>query len=375
VSELTARINDEGWDTSYSSWLQCSKISKNDCLLVFSVGGGNRKAAVSVNLITAISVSKNAGASILGVVGRDGGYTAQNADACVIIPTVDAGLLTPLAESFQALIWHLLATHPDLNSTPAKWEGLGHSTPKQLNRSRRTLPHDLSGIKLFADGASIESILEAYRNPMISGFTTNPTLMRGAGISDYRAFAQHVLRHVSDKPISFQVLSEDFKSMEREAQEIASWGENVYVKIPITNILKESSVELIGKLSNDGIKINITAIMTTDQIRQVLPFLTNSSGACLSVFAGRIADTGVDPIPTIREAASLAKHMPQIEVIWASPREVLNVFQAKDAGCHIITVTQDLFKKFSLIGKNLEEYSHETVRMFSSDAKRAGYSI
>jgi transaldolase len=230
-------------------------------------------------------------------------------------------------------------------------------------------------IKIFADGAKIDGMLAHARDPRIAGFTTNPTLMRKAGVADYRAFARAALEAIPDKPISFEVFSDEFPEMERQAKEIASWGANVYVKIPITNTHGESSAALVGRLSEAGVKVNVTAMMTQGQVRSVLPALAGGPGAYVSVFAGRIADSGRDPLPIMQGILNdLAPH-PGIELIWASPREVLNIVQANDIGCHIITVTSDLLMKLHSIGKDLDLFSLETVRMFYSDAQAARYSL
>jgi len=230
-------------------------------------------------------------------------------------------------------------------------------------------------IKIFADGADKQGIMEMYRNPLIKGFTTNPTLMRKAGVSDYEAFAHDVLREIKDRPISFEVFSDDFAEMERQARKIAAWGENVYVKIPVTNTKSISSVNVIRNLSHSGIKLNVTAMMTVNQVREVTQALAGDTRSCISIFAGRIADTGRDPIEIMTETLSILKNYPNIELIWASPRELLNLFQADAIGCHIITVTNDILKKLSLVGKNLDEFSLETVLMFYDDARKAGYTL
>ena len=230
-------------------------------------------------------------------------------------------------------------------------------------------------VKLFADGAEKSGMLDMYRNPLISGFTTNPTLMKKAGISNYKEFALDILSVIKDKPISFEVFSDQFDEMERQARLIASWGDNVYVKIPVTNTKKESSFNLVKTLSSAGIKVNVTAMLTVEQVRNILPALKQSPGAYVSVFAGRIADSGVDPVPVMKECVALLANYPQVELIWASPRELYNVIQANEIGCHIITATNDILKKLSLLGKNLTEYSLETVKMFYSDALSAGYTL
>jgi transaldolase len=230
-------------------------------------------------------------------------------------------------------------------------------------------------IKIFADGADKAGMLEMAAKPHIAGLTTNPTLMRKAGISDYRAFARDVLKAISDKPISFEVFSDDFVEMERQANEIASWGDNVYVKIPVTNTHGEGAYALVRRLARAGVKQNVTALMTLAQVRDVSAALGDGPNSYVSVFAGRIADTGRDPVSMMAAAVELLKPYPSQELIWASPRELLNIFQADAIGCHIITVTNDVLKKLGLVGKGLDEYSLDTVKMFYEDAKGAGFSL
>ncbi len=230
-------------------------------------------------------------------------------------------------------------------------------------------------VKIFADGADKAGMLEMYRNDLIKGFTTNPTLMRKAGITDYRAFARDILRAIPDKLISFEVFSDDFEEMQRQACQIAEWGDNVYVKIPVTNTLGQSSTELIRRLARIGIKVNVTALMTLDQVRETSAALAQGPASCISVFAGRIADSGRDPMPLMAAAVELLRPYPNIELIWASPRELLNIFQAHTVGCHIITATNDILGKLGLVGKDLKEYSLDTVKMFREDAVKAGYSL
>ena len=230
-------------------------------------------------------------------------------------------------------------------------------------------------IKIFADGADRDGIMEMYKNPQIAGFTTNPTLMRKAGIKDYRVFAQDILKEISDRPISFEVFSDEFVEMERQAMEIASWGDNVYVKIPVTNTRGETSYDLTRRLSAKGVKVNVTAMMSLSQVRQVGEAIEGGAPCCVSVFAGRVADTGRDPVPMMAAAVELLRPYANAELIWASPRELLNVFQADAIGCHIITVTNDVLKKLSLVGKDLQQYSLETVQMFYEDAKSAGFDL
>lgn len=230
-------------------------------------------------------------------------------------------------------------------------------------------------IKVFADGADMQGILDMYANPDIQGFTTNPTLMRQAGVEDYEKFARELLEKIQDKPVSLEVFADEFDEMERQALKIASWGSNVNVKIPITNTKGEKSAPLIKKLSAEGVVVNVTAMMTLEQVQDVADALDPNTGAIVSVFAGRIADTGIDPVPHMTEALNILKSRPKAELLWASPRELLNIFHADWMGCHIITVTNSLLAKLSLVGKDLDEYSRETVEMFYRDASSAGYTL
>ena len=230
-------------------------------------------------------------------------------------------------------------------------------------------------VKIFADGADRAGMLEMARKPHIAGLTTNPTLMRKAGVSDYRAFAKDILSAIADKPISFEVFSDEFAEMERQANEIASWGKNVYVKVPVTNCKSESCCNLIRRLARAGVKLNVTALLTLAQVRDVAAALGDGAPSYVSVFAGRIADTGRDPVPMMAAAVELMRPFPNQELIWASPRELLNVFQADAIGCHVITVTHDVLKKLELVGKDLAAYSLETVKMFHADAAHAGYQL
>ena len=230
-------------------------------------------------------------------------------------------------------------------------------------------------VKLFADGADLAGMKEMAANPMIKGFTTNPTLMRKAGVADYKAFAHDVLKAIPDRPVSFEVFADDFATMESQALEIASWGRNVNVKIPVTNTKREFSGALIERLSKAGVQLNVTALLTLEQVKAVTERLSAETPAIISVFAGRIADTGRDPVPLMADAVKVMKARPKAELIWASPRELLNIFQADAIGCHIITATNDILKKLSLVGKDLGQYSLETVDMFHKDASAAGFSI
>jgi transaldolase len=230
-------------------------------------------------------------------------------------------------------------------------------------------------VQIFADGADKASMLELYRQPYIKGFTTNPTLMRKAGVTDYERFALEILQQIPDRPISFEVFADDEVEMERQARKIARWAANVYVKIPVTNTRREPMYELIRRLSADGIQVNATALLALDQMRHVAQALRGGAPSYISVFAGRVADTGRDPIPMMKTALELMAPEPKCQLVWASPRELLNIFQADEIGCHIITVTSDVLKKISLIGKDLHDYSLETVQMFHEDAARSGYTL
>jgi transaldolase len=230
-------------------------------------------------------------------------------------------------------------------------------------------------VQIFADGADKAGMLEMYAKPHIKGLTTNPTLMKKAGITDYRAFCKDIQMLIKDKPLSFEVFSDDFAEMERQAMEIASWGDNVYVKIPVTNTKKETCYELVKKLGMQKVKMNVTAIMTMTQVRDVVAALNPSVPSYVSVFAGRIADTGRDPVPMMAAAVEMLKVAPAAELIWASPRELLNIFQADDVGCQVITVTNDILKKLALVGYDLDTYSLDTVKMFYNDAVSAGFSL
>ncbi len=230
-------------------------------------------------------------------------------------------------------------------------------------------------VKIFADGADKAGMIEMYQKPFVKGLTTNPTLMKKAGITDYRAFCKDILTLINDKPLSFEVFSDDFAEMERQALEIASWGDNVYVKIPITNTKQATCYALVEKLVKQKVKLNVTALMTIDQVRNVVAVLDPKIPSYISVFAGRIADTGYDPVPLMAAAVEILSEKPAAELIWASPRELLNIFQADEIGCHVITVTNDILKKLSLVGYDLNEYSLDTVKMFYADAVAAGFRL
>jgi transaldolase len=231
------------------------------------------------------------------------------------------------------------------------------------------------GVKIYADGADKAAMLEMYRNPFVTGFTTNPTLMRKSGVSDYRAFALEILRLIPDRPISFEVFADEFAEMEQQALEIASWGKNVIVKIPVTNTRGHSSDQLLQRLAAAGVQLNVTALLTLSQVRRACECVGYGPPCKVSVFAGRIADTGRDPVPMMAAAVEMLRPFPNMELIWASPRELLNIFQADAIGCHIITATTDILKKLALVGKDLHAYSLETVNMFFDDARKAGYRL
>jgi transaldolase len=230
-------------------------------------------------------------------------------------------------------------------------------------------------VKIFADGADVKGMVEMYGKPYIKGFTTNPTLMRKVGITDYRAFAKEVVAKIPDRPISFEVFSDDFAEMERQAKEIAGWGKNINVKIPITNTKSEPSYGLVKRLSHAGIQLNVTALFTLEQVRDTVAALDPKTPAFISVFAGRIADTGRDPMPLMAAAHAMVHTLPHAELIWASPRELLNVFHAEAVGCDIITVTNDVLAKLTNVGKDLAQFSLETVKMFHDDATKAGFAL
>ena len=229
--------------------------------------------------------------------------------------------------------------------------------------------------KIFADGANKAGILELAKNPAIKGFTTNPTLMAAAGITDYEGFCRDLLTVVPDAPISFEVFSDDFDEMARQGRQIASWGSNVYVKIPITNTKREFSGDVVRKLAGEGLRLNVTALFTLKQVNDIIPCLEGSPSSYISVFAGRIADTGRDPVPLMADCVKAMAVNDKLELIWASPRELLNIFHADSIGCHVITVTHDILKKLQLVGKDMDDYSAETVQMFYNDGLKAGFKL
>jgi transaldolase len=265
-----------------------------------------------------------------------------------------------------------------MNAVSAKMDSIRQGHPSTLGsyekRGPVRTPQDLK-IKLFADGADLAQMVAANSNPLIRGFTTNPTLMRAAGVRNYESFAREVLQIINDRPISFEVFADEFLEMERQARKISGWGPNVYVKIPITNTRRESSIALIRQLAHSGVKVNVTAVMTLDQVRDSAAALGGGAASVISVFAGRIADTGRDPVPLMAAAVELVSLYSNVELLWASPRELLNIFQANDVGCHIITATASVVSKLGVVGKDLHDYSLDTVQMFFKDAARSGYQL
>jgi transaldolase len=244
-----------------------------------------------------------------------------------------------------------------------------------LSAQARQFPPLNLRVKIFADGADKASMLEMYADPRIAGFTTNPTLMRKSGVADYVAFAEDILQLIPDRPVSFEVFADEFDEMEQQALEIASWSANAIVKVPVTNTRGQATDEVLDRLRRAGVRMNVTALLTLQQVSRVASILGGGPPGIISVFAGRIADTGRDPVPLMAAAVELLRPYPNLELIWASPRELLNVLQADAIGCHIITATTDILRKLQLVGKNLDDYSLETVKMFHDDAKKAGYRI
>jgi transaldolase len=230
-------------------------------------------------------------------------------------------------------------------------------------------------IKLFADGADKDTMIKLSKNPSIAGLTTNPTLMKKAGIKNYKDFSLDILSEIKNLPLSLEVFSDDLYEMEKQALDISSWGNNVYVKIPITNTKGESTYNIIKNLSNKGVKINVTAIMTIEQVEHIIPAMIKCKSGYISIFAGRIADTGIDPLPIMKESVELVKDYPNLKILWASSRELYNIIQADNIGCHIITITQDIFNKIPMIGKDLNDLSLDTVKMFYDDAIESGFKI
>jgi len=289
---------------------------------------------------------------------------AGNAAGCATV-FIDRGYGERRPESADAVAADLLAAVPHILTLRGSRE-----------RTWRRV-HDLSelGVRIFADGADREGIVALARDPLIKGFTTNPTLMKAAGVSDYEAFARDVLAAITHHPIAFEVFADDFDEMERQALRIASWGDNVYVKIPVTDTAGKATDRVLSRLAERGIKLNVTALMTPEQVRRVSSRIGGGAPSFVSVFAGRIADTGRDPVPLMVESLEIMAPYPNLQLIWASPREVLNILQADAIGCHIITVTHDLLRKVTSLGKDLTQFSLETVQMFHRDAAAAGFTL
>ena len=267
------------------------------------------------------------------------------------------------------------SAHEDFSDAYKRLEELRTEIFQAIRQRQSWSFGGLMSIKIFQDGAELEKMIEAKSAGFVHGFTTNPTLMKKAGISDYKVFAQKAIKEIPDLPISFEVFSDDFSIMEKEAREIASWGGDTYIKIPITNTIGVSAAPLINKLSAEGFSLNVTAILTLEQVAAVAAASASRSRTIVSVFAGRIADTGVDPEPMMKAASAMLSHLPNAELLWASPREVLNVVHAERCGCSIITATPDLIAKMPLFGKDLKQYSLETVSMFYNDARAVGYKL
>lgn len=297
--------------------------------------------------------------------GRAAGVTAVFVDYGYAERTLEPGADATVANVTEAVDW-IAAQVAHSRSTPS----MSQSSPALGAPSLAGLK-----IKIFGDGADKAGIIELTKNKYVKGFTTNPTLMRKAGISDYEAFARDLLAHIPEYPISFEVFADENAEMLRQAKRIATWGNNVYVKIPVTNTSRATTAPIVRELTRSGVKLNVTALMTVDQVREVCTALEGGAPACVSVFAGRIADTGRDPIPLMSEALSVIANYPGVELIWASPRELLNIFHADSIGTHIITVTHDVLGKLNLVGKSLDEYSLDTVKMFHSDAEKAGFTL
>lgn len=230
-------------------------------------------------------------------------------------------------------------------------------------------------VKIYADGAQLESMIEEYNKGFVKGFTTNPSLMKKAGVKNYREFSKNVLSNIKDMPISFEVFADEKEKMIKEAKEISTWGKNVYIKIPVVDTKGRFTGEVIKEIANQDIKVNVTAVFTINQVEEILNCLNKDTQAIISIFAGRIADTGVDPTGIVKEAVEMAKEYKNVEILWASCRELYNIFQAQESGCHIITVQNNLLNKWNLVGKDLNSYSIETVNDFYKDAKSLGFSI
>lgn len=357
---VSAWTNDSGWGSVFKGQLE-NWLKKGDVLIGFSVHGGSGEGNAgpwSQNLVQAMKFAKEKGARVIGLSGFDGGAMKNMADKCLTVPINAEPLGTPLVESFHVVLHHLICL-----GLKKKIEAINHKRIDELK------------IKIFADGADKQSMIEFNKNNLIKGFTTNPSLMKEAGVADYRTFGKEILENIRNKPVSLEVFSDDFSEMEEQAKILNALGDNVYVKIPITNTKNESSFDLIKKLSNQGIKINVTAVLDIDQVKHIAPAFSSNTPGIISVFAGRIADTGRDPLPVMKEAKIFLNRFNNLELLWASPRQVFDIFLAEEANCDIITVLPGFLKKLDRIGKELKDYSLETVKMFYDDAQNKEYKL
>ena len=358
---VSAWTNDNGWGSVFKGQLQ-NWLVPGDVLIGFSVHGGSGAGDAgpwSQNLVQAMAFAKENGAKIIGFSGFEGGKMKEMSDICITVPINSEPLGTPLVESLHPVLHHLICI-----SLRKKISEMG--MVKKIGELR---------IKIFADGADKQAMLEFNRNPLIKGFTTNPSLMKEAGVVDYQAFAKEILQEIKDKPVSLEVFSDDFSEMSRQAKIIHGLGKNIYVKIPISNTKGESSFDLIKELSGQGIKINVTAILDLDQVKHIAPAFSGATPGIISVFAGRIADTGRDPVPIMKATKEFLNAFKNLELLWASPRQVFDIFQAEQAQCDIITVLPGFLMKLDRIGKDLKNYSLETVKMFYNDAQSQEYKL
>ena len=306
-----------------------------------------------------MAFAKEKGAKVIGFSGFEGGKMKEMSDVCITVPINSEPFGTPLVESFHPVLHHLICL----------------ALKKKISEINMVKKTGELRVKIFADGANKQAMLEFNQNPLVKGFTTNPSLMKEAGVVDYQVFAKEILEAIKDKPISLEVFSDDFAEMARQARIINGLGENIYVKIPITNTKAESSFELIKELSRQGIKINVTAILDLDQVKHIAPAFNPGTPGIISVFAGRIADTGRNPVPIMKAAKEFLSPFKNLELLWASPRQVFDIFQAEEANCDIITVLPDFLRKLERIGKGLKDYSLETVKMFYDDARKQEYKL
>ncbi len=358
---VSAWTNDNGWGSVFKSQLQ-NWLSPGDVLIGFSVHGGSGSGEAgpwSQNLVQAMAFARENGAKIIGFSGFEGGKMKEMSDVCITVPINSEPLGTPLVESLHPALHHLICL----------------ALRKRISEINMVKKIEELKVKIFADGADKQAMLEFNRNPLIKGFTTNPSLMKEAGVVDYQAFAKEILATIKEKPVSLEVFSDDFAEMARQAKIINGLGENIYVKIPISNTKGESSFNLIKELSGQGIKINVTAILDLDQVKHIAPAFSPAAPGIISVFAGRIADTGRDPVPIMKAAKEFLNAFKNLELLWASPRQVFDIFQAEEANCDIITVLPGFLGKLDRIGKGLKDYSLETVKMFYDDARNQEYKL